>query len=348
VVAAHLFVAVSFQQYSGIKRERERERERASSFRDRLKSRRNLDLRPFESGGWATINRVPHRGGLPRGISYWLRGGASEKSIRTEVYGRSVRDEIHHPREQCPPIGARRCARTLFRFMEVYPRPSVYGQGGLTLPLSLSPSLFPALVAIAWMSTLARRFARQGRKDDKTTLERVRDTNRGINEGVKEPRERRASPSRDVCQIPSINRDVEQSSSSRRAIVEQRIGNFRRSKTRPLQGLARLARFYRRLPSNSLKDRFLVMNFHFYYATKVHVRDVSFFPNSLTDYERVRASFSSTSIDLICIRNSQGQRTRERERERERTTTRETLRKEKLFSRGTLLSLLRGKVQHSN
>jgi len=55
------------------------------------------------------------------------------------------------------------------------------------------------------MSTLARRFARQGRKDDKTTLERVRDTNRGINEGVKEEeedvKERDASPSRDVCRI---------------------------------------------------------------------------------------------------------------------------------------------------
>lgn len=51
----------------------------------------------------------------------------------------------------------------------------------LLLPIVLSP-----VIVVAWMSTPARRFARQGRKDDKTTLERVRDTNRGINGGVKE------------------------------------------------------------------------------------------------------------------------------------------------------------------
>lgn len=82
-----------------------------------------------------------------------------------------------------------------------YSKPSVYGQGGLTLSFSLPPtlslpllslplSIFLSLViVVAWMSTPARRFARQGRKDDKTTLERVRDTNRGINGGVKEVRE---------------------------------------------------------------------------------------------------------------------------------------------------------------
>lgn len=48
-----------------------------------------------------------------------------EKHSDDGVYGRSVRDEIHHPREQCPPIGAV-LARTLFRFMEVYPRPGVF------------------------------------------------------------------------------------------------------------------------------------------------------------------------------------------------------------------------------
>lgn len=57
------------------------------------------------------------------------------------------------------------------------------------------------------MSTLTRRFARQGRKDDKTTLERVRDTNRGIKEGVKEAKEGRESiPA--ARSIPSINRDA--------------------------------------------------------------------------------------------------------------------------------------------
>lgn len=57
---------------------------------------------------------------------YWLRGGASKKKHSDDgLYGRSVRDEIHHPREQCPPIGAV-LARTLFRFMEVYPRPGVF------------------------------------------------------------------------------------------------------------------------------------------------------------------------------------------------------------------------------
>lgn len=77
-----------------------------------------------------------------------------------------------------------------FVLWKVHPEPSVYGQGKLTLPLSLPPPHFNLpfsfFFSFAWLSTPTRRFARQGRKDDKTTLERVRDTNRGINGGVKE------------------------------------------------------------------------------------------------------------------------------------------------------------------
>lgn len=95
------------------------------------KSRRNPDLRPFESGGWAKDGldgwtaikaRCLHRGGLPRGISsYWLR---SAVALRRKAFGRGLRPirQRRNPspaREQCPPIDARRCARTLFRFMEV-------------------------------------------------------------------------------------------------------------------------------------------------------------------------------------------------------------------------------------
>lgn len=54
-----------------------------------------------------------------------LTGASKKKHSDDGFYGRSVTDEIHHPREQCPPIGAV-LARTLFRFMEVYPRPGVF------------------------------------------------------------------------------------------------------------------------------------------------------------------------------------------------------------------------------
>lgn len=122
----------------------------------------------------STEGDSPRIGSAPR----WRFG----EKHSDEVYGRSVRDEIHHPRGNNARPSTLDGALGLYFVLWRYPRPSVYGQGGLT-PSPLSCHRLPAGCR-HWLVDLLDT----GRKDDKTTSERARDTNRGTKEGVKEAR----------------------------------------------------------------------------------------------------------------------------------------------------------------
>lgn len=106
-----------------------------------------LRFKTLESNGWSRAGSTKDliegvtEGEISNIRTDALRWRFGEKHL-DGVYNRSVRNEIHHPRELLLPAQQRSAgtARTLFRFMEVSEAESVYGQGGLTLS---SPSSFP-------------------------------------------------------------------------------------------------------------------------------------------------------------------------------------------------------------